>query len=210
MNLQQYWQELLKVRVLSPAIEQNLWHEFKDGGNTAARARLIESYQPLVFREASPFRAQENLPDIIQEGTVGLIEAVENYDYKLGVAFSLYAMHRIRGRMLNFVAKENKVDVACLDADFVDGLSRKDNLPDHHPAVAEQAERSEIIGRVISALRRLPGRERAVLESVYLHSEAVPALADEMNLSASYIYRLQKSGLRRLRGMLSRFMKQRQ
>ena len=45
------------------------------------------------------------------------------------------------------------------------------------------------------------------MEGVYLKSEAVGKIADMLDVSAAHIYRLQKSGIRRVRGMLSRFMR---
>lgn len=201
MNFNAYLKEIGKIKLLSAAEEEKLWREFKEQGDTAARARLIESYQPLVFREAGAFSEHENISDIIQEGTVGLIEAAENYDHRRGVAFSLYAMHRIRGRMLNFFAREQKAAAIGLKA----ATEMVGDSPDFRSTVSEKAERDEIIGRVTSALARLPNRERTVLESVYLQSREVNEIAAGMKLSASYIYRLQKSGLRRIRGMLARF-----
>lgn len=71
-----------------------------------ARQKLIEHYQLLVFKEATKYPVQETvLLDLIQEGTVGLMEAAEKFDIEQGVAFSLYAIHRIRGRMLDFLRK---------------------------------------------------------------------------------------------------------
>ena len=105
MKLEEYLQELEKVELLAPEEEQSLWQAFKERGERAARQRLIESYQPLVFKTALPWRMSESIMVIIQEGTVGLIEAAENFDWKRGVAFSLFAVHRIRGRLLNFLQK---------------------------------------------------------------------------------------------------------
>ena len=90
--------------MLSPEEEGRLWQAYKQQGDESCRARLIESYQPLVFKIAMLWRADEAaMLDIIQEGTIGLIEAVERYDETRGVAFSLFAYHRIRGRMLNYM-----------------------------------------------------------------------------------------------------------
>ena len=133
-------QELEKVELLAPEEETSLWQAFKERGERAARQRLIESYQPLVFKTALPWRTSESIMDIIQEGTVGLIEAVENFDWKRGVAFSLFAVHRIRGRMLNFLQKEGSRDVTCMDAPRADGKVPWELLPDTTPSVAEQAE----------------------------------------------------------------------
>ena len=207
MKLEEYLQELEKVELLAPEEEQSLWQAFKERGERAARQRLIESYQPLVFKTALPWRTSESIMDIIQEGTVGLIEAAENFDWKRGVAFSLFAVHRIRGRMLNFLQKEGSRDITCMDAPRADGRAPWELLPDTTPSVAEQAELGFMTRELHQALARLPQKERVVLESVYLKSETIPKIADVLDVSASHIYRLQKSGMRRVRGMLSRLMR---
>ena len=207
MRLEEYLRELEKVELLAPEEEKSLWQAFKECGDRAARRRLIESYQPLVFKTALPWRTSESIMDVIQEGTVGLIEATESFDWKRGVAFSLFAVHRIRGRMLNFLQKEGSRDFTCMDAPRTDGKAPWELLPDTALSVAEQAELGLMTRELHRALARLPQKERLVLESVYLKSEAVAKIADVLDVSASHIYRLQKSGVRRVRGMLSRFMR---
>ena len=113
MQLDRYISELNKVKLLAYSEEQELWQAYKEQGSQQARSRLIESYQPLVFKTAEAFLKLDNIMDVIQEGTVGLIEAVECYDYTRGVAFSIFAVHRIRGRMYNFLKKEDRADI-CL------------------------------------------------------------------------------------------------
>lgn len=207
MKLEEYLRELEKVELLSLEEERSLWQAFKERGARAARQRLIESYQPLVFKTALPWRASESIMDIIQEGTVGLIEAVESFDWQRGAAFSLFAVHRIRGRMLNFLQKEGRSDIACMDAPRTDGRNLWELLPDTALSVAEQAELGLMTRELHRALARLPQKERLVLESVYLKSEAVSKIAGALDVSAAHIYRLQKRGIRRVRGMLSRFMR---
>ncbi|MDD6382789.1 sigma-70 family RNA polymerase sigma factor [Mitsuokella sp.] len=207
MRLEQYMKELNKVQLLSPEDEQALWQAFKEEGDTAARQRLIESYQPLVFKQAMPFAHLPCIMDVIQEGTVGLIEAVERYDHVRGVAFSLFAVHRIRGRMLDFLRREGRVDIACMEEKLEDASGTlKENLIDTSASVTEQAESHELSGKLHQAMERLPAKERAVLEGMYLRSEGAAQMADSLQVSSSHIYRLQKSGIRRVRGMLSRFM----
>ena len=75
MQLDRYIAELNKIKLLEYREEQELWRQYKDQGSTQARSCLIESYQPLVFKTAQDFLALDNIMDIIQEGTVGLIEA---------------------------------------------------------------------------------------------------------------------------------------
>lgn len=206
MQLDRYLSELNKLRLLEHAEEQLLWRAYKEAGDQSARKRLIESYQPLVFKVAAPFRSLDNLMDVLQEGTVGLIEAVEGFDHSRGVAFSLFATHRIRGRMYNFLKKEGRADVACLEGSGEGSLSHLELMTDTGAAVAEQVELLEASGQLQSAMQRLPAREQMVLEQIYVRCREVSEVARQMNLSTSYIYRLQKSGVRRVRGMLSRFM----
>ena len=88
--LQKYLEELKKVNLLSPEEEKELWIREAEG-DEAAHRNLVSSYQPLVFKTAVRFHMPEEITmELIQEGTVGLLEAAENYDHTKGVAFSLY------------------------------------------------------------------------------------------------------------------------
>ena len=70
--------------------EQRLWKAYEEEGDLEARMTIIEHYQPLVLKEANVYQSSKvDRMDCIQEGTIGLIEAVERYDSKKGVAFSL-------------------------------------------------------------------------------------------------------------------------
>jgi len=69
----------------------------KDAGDDAARRRLIESNLRLVMSVARNYsRADVPLLDLIQEGNLGLMRAVEKFDYKLGYKLSTYATWWIR------------------------------------------------------------------------------------------------------------------
>ncbi len=198
--------EVQNVKLLSRDEEKNLWHKFKDEDDLTARQKLIEAYQPLVFREASSYATHALIADIIQEGTVGLIEAAEKYDCTKGVAFSLYAVHRIRGRIVNFLAKESGAPCPCMDEVNETGLSFAECLTDTAPPPAEIAENRQIAEKLHAALNRLPVKERTVLQDIYFTDCDVKTVADELDVTATHIYRLQKKGIRRVRGMLAKFM----
>ncbi|MBQ9377134.1 MAG: sigma-70 family RNA polymerase sigma factor [Schwartzia sp.] len=208
MFFDEYIRELNRIELLAPEEEARLWTACKEQKDEAARRRLIRSYQPLVFKYAAPYRALDNVMDIIQEGTIGLIEAVESYEPKRGTAFSLFAVHRIRGRMKNFLKKEGMSDIACIDGmTDPDGIPARELIADSGALPEEQAERHALVEELYEAMARLPQKERLVLEGVFLKSGEVGDVAEELHLSASHIYRLQKTGIRRIRGMMSRFIK---
>lgn len=209
MLLSKYLAELKKIELLTPEKEFELWQDYKDNGSLESRRKLIESYQPLVFKAAVNWRADETtIMDLVQEGTVGLIEAVENYDYRRKVAFSLYAVHRIRGRIINYIKREGKGNLTYIDSPLEnnDEVTLAECLVDTAPEVARQVEHSYLVEQVKNAIGRLSEKERAVLSGVFLEEREPSQLAETLDVSISHIYRLQKQGIRRVRGMLAKLM----
>ena len=203
-----YVKKLSAVQKLTPTEERELWRAYKEHGDEAARQEIIERYQPLVFREVMPYRSLSAVMDAVQEGTIGLIEAVEHYDPARGAAFSLYAVHRVRGRILDFLRREGRVDLPCLEADTEMHETGKELLVDGCPSVAEIAEHHALVHVLGAAMERLPARERLVLEGVTIGGARAQTMAETLGVTPAHIYRLQQNGIRRIRGMLARCMQQ--
>lgn len=200
--LSEYINSLPKEGKLSRDEEITLWKAYKYEGQLAARQELIEHYQLLVFKEATKYSVQETvLLDLIQEGTVGLMEAAEKFDIEQGVAFSLYAVHRIRGRMVDFLRK-NRNDI-LMGEEQDEKIFALEVVPD---TAFEIADRNSLHSAISLAVNRLPLKEQDVIRNVYLKEKTAAETADEMEVSTAYVYRLEKRGIRRLRGMLSKLM----
>ena len=205
--LQKYLTELKKIKMLSPEEERELWIR-KEEGDEAAHQKLTSSYQPLVFKTAVQFHMPEEITlELIQEGMVGLLEAVESYDYTKGVAFSLYAVHRIRGRMCDFMNREFSRDELSLDRETAEGWSLAEFIPGLQLLPEEVVERHAVSDRVSQAIDRLPQKEKQVLQGIFLENKTPSVLAADIKVTPGHIYRLEKQGVRRIRGMLSRFMR---
>ena len=205
--LQKYLTELKKIKMLSPEEERELWIR-EEEGDEAAHQRLISSYQPLVFKTAVQFHMREEITlELIQEGTVGLLEAAESYDYTKGVAFSLYAVHRIRGRMCDFMNREFSRDELSLDRETAEGWSLAEFIPGLQLLPEEVVERHAVSDRVSQAIDRLPQKEKQVLQGIFLENKTPSVLAADIKVTPGHIYRLEKQGVRRIRGMLSPFMR---
>lgn len=204
--IQEYLEALKHIQLLTPEEERALWKKYKDDGDLESRRILIEQYQPLVFKEARRWQIRPDLlPDALQEGTVGLIEAVERFDYTRHVAFPLFAVHRIRGAIVTYLQKEGRQAVSLDEADE-NGQTLGETLPDQAVDIEEQTGQHLLLEHVTKTLARLPEKEQIVVAGVYLEDKAQKRLAQDLDVSLPYIYRLQKRGIRRVRGMLSRFI----
>lgn len=91
-------------RLLSAAEEVSLAKQI-ERGNLDAKQRMIESNVRLVYAIARSYRGR-GVPfaDLVQEGTVGLVRAVERFDYRRGLKFSTYAVWWIRRSLLDAIA----------------------------------------------------------------------------------------------------------
>src|SRR5262245_42030370 len=102
--LQAYMQEARRYPLLSPEDEHALAVKLFAGGDTVAARKLIEANLRLVVKIAYEYRrAHKNLLDLIQEGNIGLIQAVGKFDPYRGVKLSSYAAFWIRAYILKFI-----------------------------------------------------------------------------------------------------------
>ncbi len=99
-----YVQETKRYKLLTREEEHELAVRFVEDGDTSAARRLIESNLRLVVKISYEYRrAHRNLLDLIQEGNVGLMQAVKKYDPYRGVKLSSYAAWWIRAYILKFI-----------------------------------------------------------------------------------------------------------
>jgi RNA polymerase primary sigma factor len=94
--------------LLTPAEERELARR-KDAGDEDAKRKLIESNLRLVMSITRNYtKAGVPLLDLIQEGNLGLIRAVEKFDYKLGFKLSTYATWWIRQAITRALADQGR------------------------------------------------------------------------------------------------------
>ena len=103
--LKVYLQEISKFPVLTPEEEFELARQYRQEKNQEAAFKLITSNLRLVVKIAMDFQRKwmKNLLDLIQEGNVGLMKAVQKFDPDKGIKFSYYASFWIKAYILKFI-----------------------------------------------------------------------------------------------------------
>jgi len=99
-----YMAELRKFPPLSREDERELARFYRETGDREALFRLVTANLMLVVRVALSFRrAARNLLDLIQEGNLGLLQAIEKFDPEVGVRLPTYAGWWVRAYMVKFL-----------------------------------------------------------------------------------------------------------
>lgn len=99
-----YMQEIRSIPVLSREQEHELAVRWAEQGDVDAARQLVEANLRLVVKIAYEYRrAYRNILDLVQEGNIGLLQAVRKYDPHRGVKLSSYAAWWIRAYILKFI-----------------------------------------------------------------------------------------------------------
>ena len=179
-------------------------------GDETARARLIEHNLRLVAHVVRKYTVPGlTQDDLVSVGTLGLIKAVNTYKSDAKTPLSTYAARCIENEVLMQLraAKKRRNDVSLTDPIGMDGegndISFQDILGTPGDMVEDAAIRHMNMQQVRSALKKLPQRERAVLEMRYGLLGGRPLLqhevASKMGISRSYISRIETHAIALIR-----------
>ena len=218
-----------RVPPLSIEEERSLTTEYARTRDLKVAQRIASANLRLVIKLAGTYARRSNwsLADLLQEGCVGLMEAVERFDPQRGVRFASYATWWIRSCLLKGLmdnarlvrAGRSRVDRyrffhgdgpgAELSLDAPCGSANDgDNLVDVLPAAGESpiqlleaAEERVLVTRQVAAFGQcLPPREAAVFRQRLLAAKRTPLreLASQFDVSRERIRQIEK-------GLVSRF-----
>lgn len=102
--LQSYLAEIRNSPVLSREEEYELAVRYREKGDRMAGYRLVLANLRLVVAIAREYQRNfQNILDLVQEGNIGLLEAVKQYDPYRGIRFPSYAVYWVRAYMLRYL-----------------------------------------------------------------------------------------------------------
>jgi RNA polymerase primary sigma factor len=159
--LKLYVRQIGDGRLLTRAEERELARR-KDEGDEQAKRRLIEANLRLVMSITRNYtRADVPLLDLIQEGNLGLIRAVEKFDYRLGFKLSTYATWWIRQAITRALADQGRtIRLPVHVADQVRRLMRARRM------LAQELNREPTLDELAAEAGTPPQRVRELLQLI--------------------------------------------
>jgi RNA polymerase sigma factor (sigma-70 family) len=208
-----YYREIRKYHPLPPALEQRLTILIQQG-DEQARQTLIEHNLRLVTHIAKTYyHPKVELLDLIQEGNLGLIEAVDRFDPKMGHRFSTFAVWWIRKRILRYLGRSE--DLVRLDTPIKgeegEALCLGDTIMDEETILGgpacegqdTQLEQEESRQQMRQRIALLSEREKEVLMMLYGVTEeralTPQEVAERLGVSIRRFYHIRDRALKKLK-----------
>jgi len=156
-----YFKDIGKVNLLTPEDEVELGKRMM-AGDQAAKQKLVEANLRLVVSIAKRYLGKTSMSfsDLIQEGNMGLIKAVERFDYRRGFHFSTYGTWWIRQAISRAIADQARtIRIPVHMVETINKLSRVSRQLwqslGREPTDSEIAEKMGITEDRISEIRRI-------------------------------------------------------
>ncbi|WP_147585177.1 RNA polymerase sporulation sigma factor SigE [Beduini massiliensis] len=185
-------------------------------GSLSARDQLIEHNLRLVVYVAKKYDNANNggIEDLISIGTIGLIKAVNTFKMDKNIKLATYATRCIENEILMFLRKNNRIRLEIsldepLNVDY-DGneLLLSDIVGTDVDIVNKEIEGNEQREQLYEAIDELNDRERKILLMRYgltgQNELTQKDVADLLGISQSYISRLEKKVIKKLRNKLNK------
>ena len=161
--LDKYLRSMGAIPLLSAADEVEVARRIEDGGpdSELAKAALIKANLRLVVSIAKQYSYRGMpLPDLIQEGNIGLMKAVEKFDYTKGFKFSTYASWWIRQSIVRAIESQIRtIRIPIYKLEVVNRVSQTQKLlfqqKGRDATVAEIAQHLEMDGAEVEELLAL-------------------------------------------------------
>ena len=208
-----YYREIRQYHPLPPALEQRLTILIQQG-DEQARQTLIEHNLRLVTHIAKTYyHPKVEMLDLIQEGNLGLIEAVDRFNPEMGHRFSTFAVWWIRKRILRYLGRSE--DLVRLDTPIKgeegEALCLGDTIMDEEnilggPACEgqdTQLEQEESRQQMRQRIALLSEREKEVLMMLYGVTEeralTPQEVAERLGVSIRRFYHIRDRALKKLK-----------
>ena len=189
---------------LTPAILEDMrW--LRDEA-TELRNRILEANLRLVIRMAYKHVGPlANVNELISDGNVSLMQAVEKFDYGKGFRFSTYASWAILKNFAKSIPEDN-----CRGEKFMTGQAELiDAVPDTKDQLARDEATVSLRTAISRVLSKLSARERQIVASRFGigkldHAQTLGEVGDDMHVTRERVRQIEARAIEKMRSMLKK------
>ena len=197
---------------LSAEEEKSLFHAMRDGSADARNTLICRNLRLVSHIIRKYYPTAQNQDDLVSIGTVGLIKAVDTFDPDKGAHFATYASRCIQNEILMHFRAQKKLSSEVSMQETID-TDREGNPLTYMDIIAEEETIADDLDVRIQCdkVRRLVAeildkREREIITMRYGLGGTAPMAqrqcAEKLGISRSYVSRIEKAALEKLRGRL--------
>jgi len=220
-----YKRKFNRYEKLTKQQQNDLYYAYKNGDKKAGDKLVLHTLRAILFTVKYSWE-HDKIDDVMQEGTLGIIKALEKYDPKKGVSFNTYAqqwilaqvnMHYHKNKSVVSTTKTaNNAQDVPMEYSVEDGHGEKEYILsdiiqsenidiDHELDVV--IDRSSISNKVNHALSFLSERDRCIIVKRYMMDKKITRnqIGKDMNLSRETIRLAEKSALGRLKKLMGAY-----
>jgi RNA polymerase sporulation-specific sigma factor len=193
---------------LTPEEERDCIERTKNG-DKAAREKLIRHNLRLVAHIVKKYSNAGEADDLISVGSIGLIKGIETFEYGKGSQLATYAAKCIENEILMYIRanKKHRGNVSLSESVGVDKegneITLMDILPMKEESVFKKVETGILLEKVLKVIdTALKGRENTIIKMRYgigyPRSYTQLEIAEKLNISRSYVSRIEKKALEKI------------
>ena len=212
-----------KLKVLKEAEKIELLKQMQ-AGDKSARDKLVNGNLRLVLSVIQRFTNRgENLDDLFQVGTIGLMKAIDNFDISQNVRFSTYAVPMIIGEVRRYLRDNNTLRVSRSMRDTayhamqvviaLEAIVEPVSL--YEPVYSDGGDTiyvmdqvggtesdSDWIDEIVikETIQGLSPREKRILSLRFMQGKTQTEVAEEIGISQAQVSRLEKCALHKIKG----------
>ena len=202
--------------ILPPPLKKNIEEDLvkrSNNGDLKARNKLIEHNLRLVVFLAKKYdNTMYDLEDLVSIGTIGLIKGIKTYKLDKNIKLATYASRCIDNEILMFLRKNKKrqSEVSFEDSINLDSEGNELHIEDvfgtEDDIVHKSIEGNEDKILLENEVKKLNERDKEIIELRYglfgKKELTQKELADKLNISQSYISRIEKKVIKKLKNLM--------
>ncbi len=198
---------------LEKSVEDILFRKWRENGDMAAREKLIEHNLRLVAHVVRKYyAASPDKEDLVSIGSIGLIKSIDSFDPDNGARFATYGARCIQNEILMYFRSRKKLSQEVSIHDTID--TDRDGNPLTYAdimgtddTIADDIDAKIKLGKAAAFItKNLDDRERQIITLRYGLTGEKPVaqreVAEMLGISRSYVSRIEKAALEKIRRVL--------